>query len=61
MDVIKSGGEWISSVELELHTIDHPAVLEGAALVVPDDRWDERPLAAGMKTAIFLMDNRDYS
>ncbi|MDQ1429933.1 MAG: hypothetical protein QOF40_535, partial [Actinomycetota bacterium] len=45
-DVIKSGGEWISSVELENHLIAHPAVLEAAVVAVPDDKWDERPLAA---------------
>jgi fatty-acyl-CoA synthase len=45
-DVIKSGGEWISSVELELMLMDHPAVLEAAVVAVPDDRWQERPLAA---------------
>ena len=44
-DVIKSGGEWISSVELENAIIDHPDVLEAAVIGVPDDRWDERPLA----------------
>jgi fatty-acyl-CoA synthase len=45
-DVIKSGGEWISSVELENHLIAHPAVREAAVVGVPDDRWQERPLAA---------------
>ncbi len=45
-DVIKSGGEWISSVELENHLMAHPAVTEAAVIAVPDDRWDERPLAA---------------
>ncbi|HJT95351.1 MAG TPA: fatty acid--CoA ligase [Mycobacterium sp.] len=45
-DVIKSGGEWISSVELELCIMDHAAVLEAAVVAVPDDRWQERPLAA---------------
>lgn len=45
-DVIKSGGEWISSVELENHLIAHPAVLEAAVVAVPDDRWQERPLVA---------------
>ncbi|MCV7170636.1 long-chain fatty acid--CoA ligase [Mycobacterium manitobense] len=45
-DVIKSGGEWISSVELENHLIAHEAVLEAAVVGVPDDRWQERPLAA---------------
>ncbi|MFI8817112.1 MULTISPECIES: fatty acid--CoA ligase [unclassified Streptomyces] len=44
-DVIKSGGEWISSVELENHLMAHPAVREAAVIGVPDDRWDERPLA----------------
>src|SRR5262249_30274360 len=45
-DVIKSGGEWISSVELENHLMAHPAVLEAAVVGVPDSKWDERPLAA---------------
>jgi fatty-acyl-CoA synthase len=45
-DVIKSGGEWISSVELENHLIAHPAVHEAVVVGVPDDRWQERPLAA---------------
>jgi fatty-acyl-CoA synthase len=44
-DVIKSGGEWISSVELENAIIDHPDVLEAAVIGVPDQKWDERPLA----------------
>ena len=44
-DVIKSGGEWISSVELENYLIAHPDVVEAAVVGVPDDRWQERPLA----------------
>ena len=44
-DVIKSGGEWISSVELENYLIGHPGVLEAAVVGVPDERWQERPLA----------------
>ncbi|HZZ82336.1 MAG TPA: long-chain fatty acid--CoA ligase, partial [Gemmataceae bacterium] len=44
-DVIKSGGEWISSVELENQLMGHPDVIEAAVIAVPDDRWDERPLA----------------
>lgn len=44
-DVIKSGGEWISSVELEGHLAAHPAVVEAAVVGVPDDKWGERPLA----------------
>ncbi|GLW17125.1 MULTISPECIES: long-chain fatty acid--CoA ligase [Streptomyces] len=44
-DVIKSGGEWISSVELENHLMAHPHVAEAAVVAVPDDKWGERPLA----------------
>jgi acyl-CoA synthetase (AMP-forming)/AMP-acid ligase II len=44
-DVIKSGGEWISSVELENHLMGHPSVSEAAVVAVPDERWQERPLA----------------
>ncbi len=44
-DVIKSGGEWISSVELENLLVRHPAVAEAAVIAVPDPRWEERPLA----------------
>jgi fatty-acyl-CoA synthase len=44
-DVIKSGGEWISSVELEDAISGHPDVAEVAVIGVPDERWEERPLA----------------
>jgi fatty-acyl-CoA synthase len=44
-DVIKSGGEWISSVELENALMGHPSVAEAAVIAVPDPKWDERPLA----------------
>ena len=44
-DVIKSGGEWISSVELENALMAHPSVREAAVVAVPDERWGERPLA----------------
>lgn len=44
-DVIKSGGEWISSVELENRLMTHPLVAEAAAVARPDDRWGERPIA----------------
>ena len=44
-DVIKSGGEWISSVELENILMAHPDVVEASVVGVPDERWDERPLA----------------
>jgi fatty-acyl-CoA synthase len=45
-DVIKSGGEWISSVDLENHLMAHPDVIEAAVVGVPDQRWQERPLAS---------------
>ncbi|WP_280401424.1 long-chain fatty acid--CoA ligase [Nocardia carnea] len=45
-DVIKSGGEWISSVDLENAVMGHPAVAEAAVIGIPDEKWDERPLAA---------------
>jgi len=44
-DLVKSGGEWISSVELEGHIMAHPDVLEAAVIGVPDPKWDERPMA----------------
>jgi acyl-CoA synthetase (AMP-forming)/AMP-acid ligase II len=44
-DVIKSGGEWVSSVDLENALMGHPDVVEAAVIGVPDARWDERPLA----------------
>ena len=44
-DVIKSGGEWISSVDLENALVGHPDVVEAAVIAVPDERWQERPLA----------------
>jgi fatty-acyl-CoA synthase len=43
-DVIKSGGEWISSVELENEVMAHPDVIEAAVIAKPDERWSERPL-----------------
>jgi fatty-acyl-CoA synthase len=44
-DMIKSGGEWISSAQLETELMTHPAVREAAVIAKPDDRWSERPLA----------------
>ena len=44
-DLIKSGGEWISSVELENHLMAHPSIAEAAVIAVPSDRWMERPMA----------------
>ena len=54
-DLVKSGGEWISSVDLENELMAHTAVAEAAVIAVPDDKWGERPLAAvvlrdGMRT-----------
>jgi fatty-acyl-CoA synthase len=50
-DVIKSGGEWISSVELENALMDHARVSSAAVVGVPDDRWQERPRAYVVPTA----------
>jgi fatty-acyl-CoA synthase len=44
-DVIKSGGEWISSVDLENALMSHPDVIEAAVVGIPDEKWQERPLA----------------
>ncbi len=55
-DVIKTGGEWISSVELENALMAHPAVFEAAVVAIPDERWNERPLAC-----VVLADGRGAS
>jgi len=44
-DLVKSGGEWISTVALENTLMGHPAVAEAAVIAVPDEKWSERPLA----------------
>lgn len=44
-DLVKSGGEWISSVDLENHLMSNPAVAQAAVIAIPDERWGERPLA----------------
>ena len=44
-DLIKSGGEWISSVDMENALMAHPAVAEAAVIAIPDEKWSERPLA----------------
>lgn len=44
-DLIKSGGEWISSVDLENNIMAHPAVVEAAVIAIPDEKWQERPMA----------------
>ncbi len=55
-DVIKSGGEWISSVELENALMAHPDVLEASVVGVPDERWGERPLATVVRAADSTID-----
>ena len=50
-DVIKSGGEWISSVELENLLMAHPDLVEASVVGIPDPRWDERPLACVVRRA----------
>jgi fatty-acyl-CoA synthase len=44
-DLIKSGGEWISSVDLENALMSHPQIHEAAVIAIPDPKWQERPLA----------------
>jgi fatty-acyl-CoA synthase len=48
-DVIKSGGEWISSIDLENVAVGHPAVQEAAVVAVPHPKWQERPLLIVVK------------
>jgi fatty-acyl-CoA synthase len=55
-DVIKSGGEWISSVDLEGELMAHPAVAEAAVIAKPDEKWTERPLAC-----VVVKDGEDVS
>ncbi|MBK5217555.1 MAG: long-chain fatty acid--CoA ligase [Propionibacteriales bacterium] len=55
-DIIKSGGEWISSVDLENALMAHPAVREAAVIGIDDDRFQERPMAC-----VVLIDNADVS
>ena len=50
-DVIKSGGEWISSIELENTAMAHPKVKEAAVIAIKDLKWDERPLLLVVKSA----------
>lgn len=49
-DLVKSGGEWISTVELENYIMGHPQVMEAAVIAIPDPKWSERPLAAVVPT-----------
>jgi fatty-acyl-CoA synthase len=62
-DLIKSGGEWISSVDMENQLMGHPAVAEAAVIAVPDEKWAERPLAVVVlknKTEATPEDLRDH-
>ena len=52
-DVIKSGGEWISSIDMENSLVSHPGVLEAAVIGIPHPKWDERPLALVVKREEF--------
>jgi acyl-CoA synthetase (AMP-forming)/AMP-acid ligase II len=53
-DLIKSGGEWISSVALESALMSHPKIKEAAVIAIPDEKWVEKPLAS-----IVLLNNED--
>ena len=55
-DVIKSGGEWISSVDLENALMAHPDVLEASVVGVPDEKWGERPLATVVRATDSAVD-----
>lgn len=48
-DVIKSGGEWISSIEIENLTVGHPEIVEAAVIAISHPKWDERPLVIAVK------------
>ena len=50
-DLVKSGGEWISTVALESALMAHDEVLEAAVIAVPDEKWSERPLAVVVRTS----------
>ncbi|MCT2532107.1 long-chain fatty acid--CoA ligase [SAR92 clade bacterium H231] len=62
-DMIKSGGEWISSIELENAALSHPGVAQAAVIAVPHPKWQERPLLIACRSqtdAIAATDLRDY-
>ena len=58
-DVIKSGGEWISSIDLENIAMSHPGVREAAVVARPDPRWGERPLLVVVRRPAAELDERD--
>lgn len=53
-DLIKSGGEWISSVDLEIALLSHPKIQEAAVVAVPHEKWVERPLACVVPKPAFI-------
>jgi fatty-acyl-CoA synthase len=55
-DLVKSGGEWISTVALEGALMAHNGVLEAAVIAIPDEKWSERPLAVVVRTAESTVD-----
>lgn len=62
-DMIKSGGEWISSVQIESTVMGHEGVFEAAVIAVPDERWQERPLCVVVRapgTAVSASELRAY-
>jgi len=48
-DLIKTGGEWISSIDLENIALRHPGIAQAAAIAVPDQKWGERPVVVAVK------------
>ena len=48
-DIIKSGGEWISTVELEGIAVGHPGIVDAAAIAAKHEKWDERPVLVAVK------------
>ena len=60
-DLIKSGGEWISSVDLENALMAHPAVAEAAVIAIPDPKWSERPLACVVLRAGKIVDAQELN
>ncbi|MBC5765523.1 long-chain fatty acid--CoA ligase [Ramlibacter albus] len=59
-DLIKSGGEWISSVDLENALMAHPAVAEAAVIAIPDEKWSERPLACVVLKPGAVVETREF-
>jgi fatty-acyl-CoA synthase len=58
-DLIKSGGEWISSIDLENATIEHPDVTDAAAIAIPDAQWAERPMLVIVRRPGSVIDEHD--